>query len=49
MVSMRAVVYERPAAFQVRELPMPQPAPGDVLLKVLAAGVCGTDWHLHRG
>ena len=49
MVSMRAVVYERPGAFEVRELPVPQPAPGEVLLKVLAAGVCGTDWHLHLG
>jgi D-arabinitol dehydrogenase (NADP+) len=49
MVSMRAVVYERPGAFEIRELPVPEPAPGEVLLKVLAAGVCGTDWHLHHG
>jgi D-arabinitol dehydrogenase (NADP+) len=49
MVSMRAVVYERPGTFEVRELPVPQPASGEVLLEILAAGVCGTDWHLHRG
>ena len=47
--SMRAVVYDRPGAFSVREVPVPQPAPGEVLLRVLAAGVCGTDRHLHDG
>lgn len=49
MSSMRAVVYERPGTFEVRNLAVPEPAAGEVLLKVLAAGVCGTDWHLHHG
>ncbi|MBN1917834.1 MAG: alcohol dehydrogenase catalytic domain-containing protein [Verrucomicrobia bacterium] len=32
-----------------REVPMPRPAPGYVLLKVLGVSVCGTDEHLFRG
>ncbi len=46
---MRAVVYLRPGEFAVRELPVPEPAAGQVLLRVLVAGVCGTDLHLHAG
>jgi len=49
MGSMRAVIYDRPEHFEVREVPTPVPGPGEVLLKVLVAGVCGTDLHLHVG
>jgi D-arabinitol dehydrogenase (NADP+) len=49
MSTMRAVVYDRPEHFEVREVPLPAPGPGEVLLKVLVAGVCGTDLHLHAG
>jgi propanol-preferring alcohol dehydrogenase len=47
---MRAVVIERagsPPA--VRELPVPEPGPGEILLRVLACGVCRTDLHLADG
>ena len=46
---MRAVVYDRPESFTVRELAIPEPGPGEVRLRVLVAGVCGTDLHLHHG
>ena len=46
---MRAVVYDRPGEFRVRQVPDPQAGPGQVLLRVLVAGVCGTDLHLHHG
>jgi D-arabinitol dehydrogenase (NADP+) len=49
MSMMRAVVYDRPEHFEVREVPVPEPGGGEVLLKVLVAGVCGTDLHLHAG
>ncbi len=49
MTTMRAVVYDRPKHFEVRELPVPEPGRGEVLLKILVAGVCGTDAHLHLG
>ena len=31
------------------DLPLPEPGPGEVLLRVLAAGVCRTDVALLRG
>lgn len=49
MDTMRAVIYDRPGHFAVREVPMPRPGVGEVLLRVLIAGVCGTDLHLHVG
>jgi D-arabinitol dehydrogenase (NADP+) len=49
MSTMRAVVYDRPEHFEVRDVPVPEPGPGEVLLEVLMAGVCGTDLHLHVG
>lgn len=51
---MRAMVLEHPgpaeqAPLQLRELPDPTPAPGEVLLRVLACGVCRTDLHTVEG
>ncbi|MFD6182790.1 zinc-dependent alcohol dehydrogenase family protein [Streptomyces goshikiensis] len=43
---MRAVVFERygePA--EVREVPEPGPAPGGVVVRVEATGLCRSDWH----
>lgn len=31
------------------DVPVPEPGPGEVKVRVLAAGICGTDRHLHRG
>ena len=31
------------------ETPVPEPVPGEVLIRVEAAGICGTDRHLYRG
>ena len=46
---MKAVVYDAPRSFTVREIPTPEPGPGEVRVKVLQTGVCGTDLHLHEG
>jgi D-arabinitol dehydrogenase (NADP+) len=46
---MRAVVYEGPRRFSVREVPTPKPGPGEVRVRVIQTGVCGTDLHLHDG
>jgi D-arabinitol dehydrogenase (NADP+) len=46
---MRAVVYDQPHAFAVRDVPDPQPGPGEVVLRTAITGVCGTDVHLHAG
>jgi D-arabinitol dehydrogenase (NADP+) len=46
---MKAIVYDRPRSFELREVPTPTPGPREVLVRVLVAGVCGTDLHLHDG
>jgi propanol-preferring alcohol dehydrogenase len=47
---MRAVVLERPGEqLRERELPDPEPTPGQLLLRVLACGVCRTDLHILDG
>jgi len=44
---MRAVVKTGPGpGMQLREVPEPTCGPSDVLIKVRAAGVCGTDLHI---
>jgi len=46
---MRAVVYDEPGSFTVREVPVPTVGEGQVLVRMTAAGMCGTDLHLHEG
>jgi (R,R)-butanediol dehydrogenase / meso-butanediol dehydrogenase / diacetyl reductase len=40
---MRAAVYHGPGDVRIRTVPVPKPGPGEVLVKVAAAGICGTD------
>lgn len=48
--SMRAMVLDRPgAALREAELPIPVPGAGELLVKVLACGVCRTDLHIVDG
>lgn len=46
---MKAVRLERVGELALQEVPLPQPGPGEVVLKVEAAGICGTDRHLFHG
>ena len=46
---MKAVVYDAPRSFSVRDVPAPHPGPGDVLIEVIQTGLCGTDLHIHEG
>jgi L-iditol 2-dehydrogenase len=46
---MRAVVVERPGAAALRRVPRPQPGRGDVLVRVGAAGICGSDVEVLEG
>ena len=46
---MRSLWGKAPFRFQLRELPTPEAGPGEVVVKVIACGVCGTDLHfLHH-
>jgi threonine dehydrogenase-like Zn-dependent dehydrogenase len=40
---MRAAVYHGPGDVRVTSIEVPQPGPGEVLVKVGAAGICGSD------
>jgi 2-desacetyl-2-hydroxyethyl bacteriochlorophyllide A dehydrogenase len=40
---MRAVVVERPGDAALRDVPIPEPGWGDVLVRIGAAGICGSD------
>lgn len=46
---MRAVRLNTTGDLELAEMPVPVPGPGEVLVKVEAAGVCGTDRHLFKG
>jgi L-iditol 2-dehydrogenase len=48
---LKAVVkYDHgPGKMEVREMPEPEPSPDEVILKVGAAGICGTDLHIQEG
>lgn len=46
---MRALVYSGPGILELVDVPDPTPGPGEVVIEVGAAGVCGTDHHLVAG
>jgi len=47
--TMRACVLHDVRALAVRNVPTPQLGPRDVLLRVAAVGLCGTDLHIYQG
>lgn len=50
MQTMRAMLLEAAhTPLRLAELPLPQPGPGQVLLKVRACGICHTDLHILDG
>ena len=46
---MRAAVLVAPGRMHVAEVPRADPGPGEVLLRVGAVGLCGTDFHIFSG
>lgn len=47
--TMRAAVLVAPKQFEIRDVAIPQLGPDDVLIKVAACGICGTDIHMYNG
>jgi threonine dehydrogenase-like Zn-dependent dehydrogenase len=47
--SVLAATLVEPGRYEVREFPLPEPAPGCVLLKMEMSGICGTDKHTFQG
>lgn len=45
---MRSLILEQPGRLVLRDVPIPEPGPGEVLLRVRAATTCGTDLKAFR-
>src|SRR5215472_18879791 len=44
-----AATLVEPGRYELREFPLPEPAPGCVLVKMELSGICGTDKHTYQG
>ncbi|KAK2801599.1 hypothetical protein FQN50_007660 [Emmonsiellopsis sp. PD_5] len=47
--TMKALQYSKPEEFKLVNIPVPTLRENDILVKVKACGVCGTDLHIHEG
>jgi 2-desacetyl-2-hydroxyethyl bacteriochlorophyllide A dehydrogenase len=46
---MRAAIFNGPLNLEIREYPVPVPGKKELLIKVEACGICGTDFHIFSG
>ncbi len=46
---MKAILYDAPRSFRYCDVPDPSPGNDEVLIRVQACGICGTDLHIHEG
>lgn len=46
---MKTAVILQPKELRIQELPLLQPAAGEILVRVMASGICGTDVHIFQG
>jgi len=46
---MKAAVVEKPNQLVVKQVPVPEIADNEVLIKVKYTGICGTDWSIYTG
>lgn len=46
---MKEVVIVKPHHYEIRETPIPEPGDNEVLIKMKAMGVCGSDFHIYHG
>ncbi|MEO5845044.1 MAG: alcohol dehydrogenase catalytic domain-containing protein [Caldimonas sp.] len=46
---MKALVYTQPKEMQLQERPMPELVAGEVVLRIEAVGICGSDMHAWHG
>lgn len=48
-MNMKAIVFHGVNNLALETVPVPEPAPGQVLVKIAACGICGTDPHILHG
>ena len=46
---MTALIYARPNEMALQSAPVPEPADDEVLLRIDAVGICGSDMHAFHG
>lgn len=46
---MKSAFISQPNHLEIVDLPMPEPGENEVLIQVMACGICGTDIHIFRG
>ncbi len=46
--TMKAVYLVEPLKLELREVPVPEPEPGEVLVAIRACGICGSDIHFYE-
>jgi L-gulonate 5-dehydrogenase len=46
---MKSCVITEPLHYEIREVPIPEPKDDEVQIKMMAAGVCGSDIHIYKG
>lgn len=49
MATMQAAVFVEKGKIELREVPRPEPGPGEALIKVSLTTICGTDVHILKG
>ena len=49
MKTMRAAVFAGKGRIELREVPLPEPGPGEALVKITLTTICGTDVHILKG
>ncbi len=48
-MTMKALIYDGPETLGFRDAPMPTPKPDEILIKIEAVGICGSDMHAYLG
>jgi D-arabinitol dehydrogenase (NADP+) len=46
---MKSIVIEKPNDIFLIERDVPEPGAREVMIQVMASGICGTDLHIYRG
>ena len=46
---MKAIYVKKPKSLEIVDLPTPSPVEDEVLVRVRAAGICGSDMHIYHG
>jgi 2-desacetyl-2-hydroxyethyl bacteriochlorophyllide A dehydrogenase len=46
---MKSIVIQKPNEISLVERDIPEPGSGELMIQVMASGICGTDLHIYRG